>query len=62
MLPNGDLQLEETRTFDFRNGPFTYAYFNVDDPKDHVRDFTIAEKLSDGTEVPVEPTTPPTRS
>jgi predicted membrane protein DUF2207 len=55
VLPNGDLQLEETRTFDFRNGPFTYAYFNVDDPKDHVRDFTIAEKLSDGTEVPVEP-------
>jgi len=34
----------------------------VDDPKDHVRDITIAEKLSDGTEVPVEPTTPPTRS
>jgi len=25
VLPNGDLQLEETRTFDFRNGPFTYA-------------------------------------
>ena len=55
VLPNGDLQLEETRTFDFRNGPFTYAYFNVDDPQDHVRDFTISEKLPDGTEVPVEP-------
>ncbi|HET8527034.1 MAG TPA: DUF2207 domain-containing protein [Actinomycetota bacterium] len=55
VLPNGDLQLEETRTFDFRNGPFTYAYFNVDDPNDHVRDFTISEKLGDGTEVPVEP-------
>ena len=55
VLPNGDLQLEETRTFDFRNGPFTYAYFNVDDPNDHVRDFTISEKLEDGTEVPVEP-------
>jgi uncharacterized membrane protein YgcG len=55
VLPNGDLKLEETRTFDFRNGPFTYAYFNVDDPDDHVRDFTISEKLADGTEVPVEP-------
>ena len=55
VLPNGDLMLEETRTFDFRNGPFTYAYFNVDDPLDHVRDFTIAEKLDDGTEVPVTP-------
>jgi uncharacterized membrane protein len=55
VLPNGDLQLEEIRTFDFRNGPFTYAYFNVDDPLDRVRDFTIAERLDDGTEVPVEP-------
>jgi hypothetical protein len=55
VLPNGDLRLEETRTFDFRNGPFTYAYFNVDDPNDHVRDFTISERLPDGTEVPVEP-------
>ena len=25
VLPNGDLRLEETRTFDFQNGPFTYA-------------------------------------
>jgi uncharacterized membrane protein YgcG len=55
VLPNGDMMLEETRTFDFQNGPFTYAYFNVDDPLDHVRDFTIAEKLDDGTEVPVTP-------
>jgi uncharacterized membrane protein YgcG len=55
VLPNGDLVLEEARTFDFRNGPFTYAYFNVDDPEDHVRDFTVAERLADGTEVPVEP-------
>jgi uncharacterized membrane protein len=55
VLPNGDLMLEETRTFDFQNGPFTYAYFNVDDPLDHVRDFTIAEELDDGTEVPVTP-------
>jgi uncharacterized membrane protein len=55
VLPNGDLMLEETRTFDFQNGPFTYAYFNVDDPLDHVRDFTIAEKLDDGTDVPVTP-------
>ena len=55
VAPNGDLLLEETRTFDFQNGPFTYAYFNVDDPQDRVRDFTIAERLDDGTEVPVEP-------
>jgi uncharacterized membrane protein len=55
VLPNGDLVLQEARTFDFRNGPFTYAYFNVDDPQDHVRDFTIHERLPDGTEVPVEP-------
>ena len=55
VAPNGDLVLEETRTFDFQNGPFTYAYFNVDDPLDRVRDFTIAERLDDGTEVPVEP-------
>src|SRR4029453_3738119 len=55
VLPNGDLLLEETRTFDFQNGPFTYAYFNVDDPLDHVRDFAIAERLGDGTEVPVTP-------
>lgn len=55
VMPNGDLVLEETRTFDFQNGPFTYAYFNVDDPLDHVRDFTIAERLDDGSEVPVTP-------
>jgi uncharacterized membrane protein YgcG len=61
VLPNGDLVLEETRTFDFRNGPFTYAYFNVEDPPTpdnpmgRVRDFTIHERLSDGSEVPVEP-------
>ena len=36
VLPTGDMVLEETRTFDFQNGPFTYAYFNVDDPLDHV--------------------------
>ncbi|MGH2636659.1 MAG: DUF2207 domain-containing protein, partial [Actinomycetota bacterium] len=55
VLPNGDLVLEETRTFDFQNGPFTYAYFNVDDPLDHVRDFEMGEVLDDGSEVPVEP-------
>lgn len=55
LLPTGDLVLEETRTFDFRNGPFTYAYFNVDDPLEHVRDFTITELREDGTEVPVTP-------
>ena len=54
VLPNGDLVLEERRTFDFRNGPFTYAYFTVDDPADHVRDFSIHEVV-DGREVPVEP-------
>jgi hypothetical protein len=52
---NGDLALEERRTFDFRNGPFTYAYFNVDDPLDHVRDFSISELRPDGTEIPVQP-------
>ena len=52
--PNGDLVLEERRTFDFRNGPFTYAYFTVDDPYDHVRDFSMAE-IVDGDEVPVTP-------
>jgi hypothetical protein len=55
VMPNGDLVLEETRTFDFQNGPFSYAYFNVDDPLDRVRGFSIAEVLSDGSEVPVEP-------
>src|SRR3990172_5698296 len=61
VLPNGDLVLEEARTFDFRNGPFTYAYFNVadatdvDNPDGHVRDFTIHERLAGGSEVPVEP-------
>jgi hypothetical protein len=53
VLPNGDLLLEERRTFDYRNGPFTYAYFTVSDPLDRVRDFSITE-LVDG-EVPVEP-------
>ncbi len=53
--PNGDLVLEERRTFEFRNGPFTFAYFNVDDPLDHLRDFSIAEVRQDGGEVPVEP-------
>ncbi len=55
VLANGDLVLEETRTFDFQNGPFSYAYFNVDDPLDRVRDFTIAERLDDGSEVAVTP-------
>src|SRR4051794_21373563 len=54
--PNGDLLLEERRTFDFRNGPYTYAYSNVADPVDHVRDFSIAEVLDDGTERAVQPT------
>jgi len=54
VLPNGDLLLEEQRTFDFRNGPFTYAYYTVEDPLDHVRDFSITE-LVDGREIPVEP-------
>lgn len=54
VLRNGDLVLQERRTFDFRNGDFTYAYYTVDDPRDHVRDFTIHE-LVDGREVPVEP-------
>jgi uncharacterized membrane protein YgcG len=53
VLPNGDLVLEERRTFDFRNGPFTYAYFEVDDPYERLRDFEIAEVLADGSEAPV---------
>lgn len=55
VLSNGDLVLEETRTFDFQNGPFTYAYFEVADPAERVRDFEMAEVLGDGTEVPVRP-------
>jgi hypothetical protein len=55
VLSDGDLVLQETRSFDFRNGPFTYAFFNVDDPLDRVRDFSIAEVRADGTEVPVTP-------
>jgi uncharacterized membrane protein YgcG len=55
VAPNGDLLLEEARTFDFQNGPFTFAYFNVSDPDDHVRDFTLAERLEDGREVAVQP-------
>ncbi len=54
VLRNGDLLLEERRTFDYRNGDFTYAYYTIDDPQDHVRDFTIHE-LVEGREVPVEP-------
>jgi uncharacterized membrane protein YgcG len=54
VLPNGDLLLEERRTFDFRNGPFTYAYFTVADAQDRVRGFSIAEVV-DGREVPVQP-------
>jgi uncharacterized membrane protein len=52
VLANGDLVLEERRTFDFRNGPFTYAYFEVADPYERLRDFEIAE-VADGREVPV---------
>ena len=47
VMPNGDLVLEETRTFDFQNGPFTYAFFNVDDPADHVRDFQMFRRIGD---------------
>lgn len=53
--PNGDLLLEERRTFNFHNGPFSYAYFQVDDPNDTVKDFTMAEVNADGTETPVTP-------
>jgi uncharacterized membrane protein YgcG len=51
--PNGDLALEDRRTFDFRNGPFTYAYFDVQDG--NVTDFSIAEMHTDGSETPVTP-------
>ncbi len=53
--PNGDLQLEERRTFNFHNGPFSYAYFQVDDPNDSVKDFSMAEVNADGSETPVAP-------
>lgn len=52
---DGDLLLEEVRSFDFRNGPFTYAYFEVADPLDLVRDFEMVEVLDDGSQVAVEP-------
>ncbi len=50
--PNGDLVIEERRTFAFRNGPFTFAYFNVEDPDRHVQDFSISE-VRDGREIPL---------
>ena len=50
---NGDLVLEEQRTFDFRNGPFSYAYFHVQDP--NIRDFTMAELQANGSQTPVTP-------
>jgi uncharacterized membrane protein len=53
--PNGDLLLEERRTFDFHNGPFSNAYFQVDDPNDGVKDFSMAEVNTDGSETPVTP-------
>lgn len=52
--PNGDLIFEEHRTFRFHNGPFTYAYYTIEDPGQRVRDFTMAE-VTDGREVPVVP-------
>lgn len=48
LLPDGDALIEETRTFAFRNGPFTYAYFTVDDPGGHVQDFHIYEETASG--------------
>jgi Predicted membrane protein (DUF2207) len=55
VLPNGDLVLEERRTFAFKNGPFSFAYFEVDDPLARLRDLTISEVRVGGGETPVTP-------
>lgn len=47
---DGDLVLEERRTFDFKNGPFTFAYFNVEDPDQLLRDFSVSEVQPGGSE------------
>jgi hypothetical protein len=38
--PDGDIVLVERRTVAFHNGPFTYAYFDVAEPVETVRDFS----------------------
>jgi uncharacterized membrane protein len=48
--PNGDLVLEERRSVEFRNGPFTYAYFDVNEPMADVRDFRVTEVTPGGEE------------
>lgn len=50
---SGDVYFTERRTFDFRNGPFTYADYTIDDPLDRVRDFSVSE-IVDGKEVPLD--------
>ena len=54
ITPEGDALVEERRTYFFRNGPFSYAYYNVDDPEQRVSEFSISE-VRDGREVAVEP-------
>ena len=51
--PDGDLVLQERRTVEFRNGPFTYAYFDVNEPQSSIRDFRVSE-LTPAGEVPRE--------
>jgi uncharacterized membrane protein len=51
--PDGDLILQERRTVEFRNGPFTYAYFDVNEPQAFVREFRVTELTPSG-EVPRE--------
>ena len=39
----------------FKNGPFSFAYFEVDDPFARLRNFTISEVRDGGRETPVTP-------
>jgi uncharacterized membrane protein YgcG len=42
VLPDGSIRLVEHRTFDFR-GQFSFAFFTVAEPLEHVRDFEVTE-------------------
>ena len=57
VLADGSIELEERRTVAFHNGPFTYAYFDVDEPAEQVRDFSVTQ-VTDGTEMPVDASAP----
>jgi hypothetical protein len=58
VLADGGLRLEERRTVEFRGGPFSFARFDVDEPTDHVRDFTVTQ-VGAGGEQPVVALTDP---